>query len=249
MKQETTVNAVEQSEKKPRWKERYTAKYPNANFDDDNAMKTAFYEDYDNSNNQLNTFKEDNNKLIEIVRENPELSVLIKELMQGAPMRVALVKANIDLPTPEDGDADFADYESEVKKRNSQKAEAEKRTKEYNDNIVNSQKEIETFFKTKNLSESEENEFTEFVDNSVAEMLNGIFTQKSLSKLYQAFKYEEDVANAKTAGVIDGRNANIETKREKKVTQTDGLASSASGTITTPQRKGGYIDNLLNNNK
>ena len=232
----------------PRWKERYMKKYPDAAFDDDEAMKAAFYEDYDRSEQQRRMFEEDNNRLIELVREYPELGTLFSELFKGAPLRVALLKADIDLPAPQPGDEDFSDYENALKERKKRREESEKRVKEYEKNVSHSKEEIDEFFRTKSLTPEQEKAFTEYVDNLVGDMINGIFSQQSLEKLYRSYTYEEDVRTAHEAGEIDGRNAAIETRRIAKKSDTDGLPSNA-GALETPinPKRVGYIERLIAN--
>ena len=232
----------------PRWKERYMKKYPNAVFEDDESMKDAFYDDYDRSEQQRRMFEEDNKQLIELVREYPELGTLFSELFKGAPLRVALLKADIDLPEPNPEDNDFSDYKNALKERNKRRKESEKRMKEYEENITRSKKEIEDFFSKKALTSEQEKSFTEYVDNLVSDMINGIFSQKSLEKLYRSYTYEDDIRTAHEAGEIDGRNATIEMQRISRRNDTDGLPSNA-GAIETPDnnRKIGYIERLMAN--
>ncbi len=232
----------------PRWKERYLRKYPDATFDDDEAMKTAFYEDYDRSEQQRRMFEDDNNRLIELVREYPELGTLFTELFKGTPLRVAMLKADFELPEPEEGEEDYYDYYEAQEEQRRRAAEREERIREYQANAELSRIEIEKFFQSKALTPEEEKAFTEYVDNLVGDMINGIFSQQSLEKLYRSYTYEEDIRTAHEAGEIDGRNAAIESRRMALRRESDGLPSSSGASMQeSAPRKTGYIERLMAN--
>ena len=230
----------------PRWKARYLKKYPDAVFDDDEAMKAAFYEDYDRSEQQRRMFEEDNDRLIELVREYPELGTLFAELFKGTPLRVAMLKADFELPEPAPGEEDYIDYYDARNEHRQRMAERERRMREYEMNAERSKAEIDEFFRTKALTPEQEKAFTEYVDNLVGDMINGIFSQQSLEKLYRSYTYEEDVRTAHEAGEIDGRNAAIETRRLALRRESDGLPSGAGASMQeNSPRKTGYIERLM----
>lgn len=229
----------------PRWKERLLKRQPEATGEED-ELKAKFYDDYDALASSYSENEEVNAKLMEAITANPELSIFLKEVLSGTPVRAALFKADINLSEPLDGDEDMEAYAHAVKERAKAKAEASKRAKEYQSNCQASEVEIETFFKEKKALEEEQAQFVDFIDNGIlAQLYSGKCDKGLLEKLWKAYKYEEDVATAKSAGEIDGRNAQIEVKRASMNANRDGLPSAGSSITPEPTSKSGYIERLM----
>ena len=71
----------------------------------------------------------------------------------------------------------------------------------------------------------------DWVDNEIlANLLDGKVSKAILTKLYQGWKYDQAVAEARDAGKVEGRNEQIERRRVKTDT-TDGLPSGG-GAVT-----------------
>ena len=96
------------------------------------------------------------------------------------------------------------------------------------------------------MDEEEAERFIDFVDNVLlGNITNDIYDKQLLEKLWHAFKYEEEIRNAREAGVIEGRNAQIETRRLKAAGSSDGLPGSGNAVVADIPRKKGYIERLM----
>lgn len=201
---------------------------------------------------KIQGYEDENSQMQQLADENPEIAMLFSEMAKndtGKRRSIVsiLTEAGVDLTPPAEGEGGYEDYDEVVKRRSSRKKEAEKRKKELEANYLESVAVIEKFFKDKDLSEEEEKAFIEFYEDVVDSSNRNLYTEKTLNKIFQAFKYEEDVESARQAGEIDGRNAKIEDKRKKANQTTDGLASNG-GAVTTPGgevKKSGYIERLM----
>ncbi|MFI3301527.1 MAG: hypothetical protein R3Y28_08950 [Candidatus Gastranaerophilales bacterium] len=195
-------------------------------------------------------YERENEEMQHLAEENPEIAMLFGELSRtkdGKRRSIVsiLTEAGVDLTPPSEGDEGYEDYESVISKRLQKKKDAEKRKKELEANYQESVMVIDNFLKAKNLKEEEEKAFIDFYEDIVDSSNRNLYTQHNLNKMFQAFKYEEDVESARQAGEVDGKNAKIENRRKKALQNTDGLASSGGSVTTESTKKQGYIEGLL----
>ncbi|HIS34314.1 MAG TPA: hypothetical protein IAA79_05260 [Candidatus Avirikenella pullistercoris] len=234
------------AELQPRWKTRYLKRYPDASVVDDTELENLFYEDYDTAMEQLKNLVEDNRALYKLIVENPETGILLKELISGTPLRVALIRANLIPEEPSAEDEDYQAYIDAVNERKVQMRRAEEQKKIREKNRKKSESEVADFFASKEMDEEEAERFIDFVDNVLlGNITNDIYDKQLLEKLWHAFKYEEEIRNAREAGVIEGRNAQIETRRLKAAGSSDGLPGSGNAVVADIPRKKGYIERLM----
>lgn len=229
-----------------RWKERFKRKHPNEHITDERKAKEIFYNDYDSMEQENIKFLEDNDKLIRAIQDHPEANIFLAELTAGVPLKVALARAEIDIYEPEEGDEDFEEYIKAYNERKNNLVMAKKKEQQYIENFSKSKVDIASFFDSHNLNLQEQQEFEEFIDDTISNLFNGLINKEILSKLHQAWKYEEHVQQAKETGELNGRNANIEAQREQRHRQVDGLANSGVRSNTPePTHQIDYIDKLI----
>lgn len=216
----------------PRWKQHLSQKYPDRQFEDDSEAENAFYEDYEATNSKLAEAELNNKKVYELIESNPALADVIITMSEGVPFEIALAR-NVDLEAlmPKDGEQNFDTIQQEFEGRKKRLEESRKRIETVESNREKSSQTAQEFYASKQMSDTEVKEFMDFVDNLFDGIFNGDISSKTLEKLYQAYKYEEDVQGALEQGEVNGRNAKIEAKRET-ISTTDGLPEPGAAIAT-----------------
>lgn len=180
-----------------------------------------------------------NKKLVDAFENSPEFAQMTKEVLAGVPVHIAIAR-NIDVEsmTPQQGDDDFEDYQNAVTEQKKSKAEKEKYLKDMDDNIKLSAKQVDEFAKENKLSDDEAENFLKDVDQLVSDMVAGKVTKEALGTFYKGLKRDDDVADAKEAGKVEGKNAKIDALKEKQdAAKGDGLPTlEAQNVIKEPAK-------------
>ena len=166
-----------------------------------------------------------NQKLIDAFENNPEFAQATKEIVAGVPAHIAIAR-HIDMEslTPKEGDDDYEEFQKAISENKKSKAEKQKYLKNMEDNIKMSAKQVEEFAKENKLSDEEAENFLKNVDELVSDMVKGKVTKEALNTFYKGMKRDEDVAEAKEAGKVEGKNEKIEAQKEKEdAAKGDGL--------------------------
>ena len=229
-------------ETEPGWLARIRQRFPEREFDGSAENEAEFYEDYDRSMADLNAMREDNRRLVDVLQQNPEFAEVFSRVKDGMPMRVALARVvDFDATRPVEGDPDYEDFmreAGEFKKRQAEIADHRKRIEE---NQARSRGEIEEFFGKIGADEAEQTGFADFLQGVFDDVFEGNLGKAALGKLWQAYKYDEDMEAAREAGEVQGRNEAIETKRALKKA-TDGMPDAGAGAAPEAPRRRRIID-------
>lgn len=219
-----------------RIKEAYAEHYPESEFGDDDQAVAALIEDYQKGKLSQKEMEAANAKIYEMIGDNPALSDLLTKIAQGVPFEVALAEVvNLEELMPQEGEPNFEQYQGAVEARRARTAEINTHKERLVANQEQSKVTVEKFFADNGVEEQEQDRFVEFVDEGVQGLFEGRVGEDFLKRMYQAFRYDEDVNSAKEQGEIEGRNANIETKRTSKGA-TDGIPESGGG-VAVPEVK------------
>lgn len=226
----------------PGWMARMQKRFPDREFPDAEAAEKEFYEDYDKTMDDYGALREDNARMINLLQENPEFAQVFALIRDGMPLRVALARViDFDAARPQEGDPDYEDFmreAGEFKKRQAEVAEHRKRIEE---NQARSRVEIDDFFEKVGADDEEQNGFADFLQGLFDDVFEGNMGKVVLGKLWQAYKYNEDMEAAYAAGEVAGRNETIETRRAR-AKATDGLPDAGSGTGAPAKPRRRIID-------
>lgn len=218
----------------PRWLERLRKRYPDRDFADEATAKDEFYADYDRSMGEYDALKGENARILETLQENPEFAEVFASIRDGMPLRVALARVvDFDAAPPQEGDPDYEDFNRSREEYKARRREMAERRRRIAENQERSKVEIEDFFRSVGADDEEQTGFADFLQGIFDDVFDGKMGKAALRKLWQAYKYEEDVEAAGKAGEAAGRNARIEARREK-ARATDGLPDAGSG-ISSPE--------------
>lgn len=216
-------------ERTPRWLERLRKRHPDRKFADEAEAEDEFYADYDRTIGEYDALKDDNARILETLQENPEFAEVFAAIRDGMPLRVALARVvDFDAVRPQQGEPDYEEFIKSAEVFKQRQAEVAANRKKIEENQAQSRVEIEDFFKGVGADDTERDGFADFLQGLFDDVFDGKMGKAALKKLWQAYKYEEDVEASRLAGEVAGRNAGIEAKREKNKS-TDGLPDAGGG--------------------
>lgn len=224
-----TKMTTEHGDRTPRWLERLRKRYPDRDFADEAAAKDEFYADYDRTMGEYDSLRGENRRILETLQENPEFAELFASIRDGMPLRVALARVvDFDAAIPRPGEPDYEEFNRSREEYRARQRERAERRRRIEENQARSRVEIEEFFDSIGADDDEQNDFADFLQGIFDDVFDGRMSRVALRKLWQAYKYEEDVEASRLAGEVAGRNATIEVRRQKNHS-TDGLPDAGSG--------------------
>lgn len=190
--------------------------------------------------------EESNRKIIDLLESEPELSAVLRDMLKGMTLREALAR-NVDIDSLVGMEGD-PDWDNISKAKNERIAKLEENRKWQSQVEENQQKTIESlaaFTKNKGLDEATVNDFIGYVSAMLEKAFNTYLDEETLERLYQAYSYKKDVADAENLGMVKGRNEKIQAMRKEKTEGTDGLPKPTSSVAATEQEKAIETDSLL----
>lgn len=230
--------------------ERLSARYPDKEFADDEAVFGQIYDDYDDYDKQLNEYRGREEALSDMFAADPRSAAFFMQWKNGEDPAVNLVrmfgeeiKDAIDDPERQEAIAaankEYLDRVTEEKGYEKQYTENLEATKAY----LNELQEKE------GLTDEDVDKITDFIITIVKDAVLGKFTPETIEMARKAMKYDSDVAQAAHEGEVKGRNEKIEEKLRKR-SATDGTAAldGKSATVRRTNAKPmGVLDRYDNN--
>lgn len=211
--------------------QRLKSKYPEDNFDDDEAVFSRINGDYDEYDKKIKAqderiagYEADEKSLGDMFSTDPRSAKFLSNWKKGGDPAIALIQEfgnDIEeiLHDPE--------RQQEVADANKAFAERVAKNKEYEEeykvNLDQSMQNIEDL-KAKGFTEAEIDDIMQATISIVSDGLRGIFSPETLMMVGKAISHDRDVTNASEEGEIRGRNAKIEEKL-KKPKKSDGIVS------------------------
>lgn len=205
--------------------ERLKQKYPNDNFDDDEAIYGRIIDDYDNGEKQLSDYKGREKALSDLFTADPRSAQFLADWKNGKNPAVALVEMFGD---------DFVEElkdpkkQEELAKANKDFADRVAKEKEYDElyqkNIEDSRDMLEQLQKEEGLTDDDIDRAMEFLVGIMKDGILGKFSRQSVLMALNALDHDNDVDIARQEGVVEGKNTKIN-ERLRKREKSDGTAS------------------------
>lgn len=208
-------------------------KYPDFNPENDSDWDEKEDELAEELEGSVKSYKDAESKLDEIISTDPELADVLNDMIVNkTPFRAAIAKhySQEDL-IPVEGEEDFDAYQSAYEERVNKKAARDARDAEIAANEENSLKALDEFAAEKGMDDDGKAAFIGYINNIFDEMLYKKLTPEILGAFYNSMNHDNDVAAAKEAGEIEGRNENIEAQiaEEDAIAEGDGLPEIEKG--------------------
>ena len=238
---------------------------PNEDYDNDQAMDDAvthlagITEENKNLQESQAKIQEANDKLAEAIETEPELAAVLKDCIAGIPFRAAIAR-HFDPSElePQEGDPDYEAAGKMRAERLQNIADGQKMQAEHEANKSEVVKNINEFLKEEGLEGEESDAAVKQIDDIIQNLLNYKLDKPTIQKLHRAHNFDKHIEDAKEQGRVEGRNEQIEAKKQKSVVKQDDIPSLTPGGETEtpeakPVKKGSmtplskdYVKNLTN---
>ena len=226
----------------PGWLARMRKRFPDRDLSDAEEAEKEFYADYDKTMDDYGSLKEDNARMLGLLQDNPEFAQVFALIRDGMPLRVALARViDFDAAKPAEGDPDYEDFMREAGEFKKRQEEIRARRRRIEENQARSRMEVDEFFRKVGADDEEQTGFADFLQGVFDDVFEGNLGKVALGKLWQAYKYNEDLEAAHAAGEVAGRNETIEARRSK-AKATDGLPDAGGGVGAPAQPRRRIID-------
>lgn len=206
-------------------KKRLSAKYPDKNFDDEEAMFGQISDDYDNSEKELNRYRDDEKKLTDMFNADERNGALFADFANGGDPRLTLIKLYgedvVDMINDPEKQEEVAAANKEYVDRVAKEKSLEE---EYKKNLDDSLQAADAWQQKNNLTDEQVDEAFQFIVQIASDAIVGKFTEESLDLARKSITHDSDVEEAGNAGEIRGRNAKIDMKLKKR-NNSDGVPS------------------------
>ncbi len=209
--------------KKQLWEEGIRAKNPDIDFDnDEDALYDYAMQGYDTEHEYHKKNEEGNRKMYELLTQNPDVAMFISSLVSDGNVGKAMSYLS-DALALQEGTPEYDEYQKGVADRKKKEVEAEKAVAEYEKNLEESSEALKNFADENGMSEEEAVDFVRQITDVINEKLfTGKIDKEFLDLFYRALNYDKDLATSREAGLIDGRNEQIDA-RNRKLKKGDGL--------------------------
>lgn len=225
---ETQSETPPKKSKRDMLRERLSKKYPDKNFDDDEAFAGQVSDDYDDYDKRLADYQKNEQAIGDMFATDPRATSFLMEWKDGSDPVVALVRTlGKDIVDAADDPA----RQEEIAKANREYIERVNKSKEldneYETNLQESLQTLADAQKQNGWSDEQIDNAFQQLFQIVDDAVMGKFSPETLQLVMNAQNYNQDIATAQQEGEVKGRNAKIEEKLRK--------AKSGDG---TPQLNG-----------
>lgn len=230
---------------------RLKEKYPEQNFDDDEALMGRIYDDYDDYDAKVNKYKADEKTFADMFATDGRSATFLANWRNGSDPAIELVRQFGDdikdaLEDPEKLDK-IAEANKEYAERVSKEKELEK---QYQQNLKESLRVMEQYQSENGLSDDQLDSVMELLMGIVTDGIMGKFTEDSIDMARKALNYDIDVEMADEEGEVRGKNAKIKENLElrKKGDGVPRLDGGNNKALPNPQRNLGALDKYGDDN-
>ncbi len=234
-------------------KERLLSRYPDANFDDDEAVSGLILDDYDKYDSDIAGYQEREQSFADMFSRDPRSASFLTSWRNGGDPVTELVR---QFGTDIKDAIDDPERQEEIAAANKDFVERVAKEKEldetYNKNLAESLESISTLQQQNGLTDDQVDEAMSFILTIVKDAVMGKFTPETIDMAMKAINHDADVAMADHAGEVRGKNGKVEEKlRQRK--QGDGMPNldgkNGNGGQQRQRKSLGALDRLGDNNK
>lgn len=222
---------------KERYTERLKKKYPDRNFDDDEALFAQVNDDYDSYDEELENYKSNEKALADLFVADPKSAAFITRWSKGGdPVEVLIELYGDDFRDALD-DPEKLKGITEANKKFAEKVAKEKEYEAaYNQNIEETKTNIDIVQKQEGLSDDDIDKAMEFLVGVMTDGILGKFSVETITMAVKAINHDDDVAMADREGEVRGRNEKI-VEKIKKSQESDGITNLSGAGAPIPMEK------------
>lgn len=224
--------------------DRLRERYPDKEFNDDEAIFGQISDDYDELDNQLGEYKKREGEIVDMFSSNPMSANFFANWHNGSSPEVELMRQFGDLFREALDDPDKLDeLEAAHKEYLERVAKSKELQEQYEQNIEASREEKARFQADHGLSDEETDAVMDRLNKIFQNGIIGIFEREDMELLLKGVNHDEDVTSAADDAEVRGRNAKInETLRKRQ--EGDGVAAmgGAAGKVRPEKRANSIFD-------
>ncbi len=222
--------------KRDLFSDRMKGKYPDKQFDDDEALFGQINDDYDDYDKRLGEYQGREEAMSNLFTSDPRSAKFLTDWRNGKDPAIALVDMY-----GEDFVEDMKDPAKREEVAAASKAYAERVAKEkkyqeqYDKNIEETRSTVEKLQQEEGLTDDEIDAAMEFLINIMKDGILGKFSAESIMMALKAINHDDDVDDASREGEVRGRNAKIQEQLRQGI-RGDGLPQ-LGGKNSKPAKK------------
>lgn len=259
---EQAVNEGVKRTSRDRILDRYKEQYPEKTYDTDDALYDKIAGDYDDFDEKMGRYKENEDKLAGLFASDPRSASFLGAWAEGKDPVVEFARMFGSEMVESMSDPDRLEALAEANKEYIDRLSKSKELEEeYNSNIEKSLADLEAYQQEKGYSDEELKNALDYIANLSSGYINGKITPDMVEQAILANNRDKDIAQAEHEAEVRGRNAKImdKIKTEKK---SDGVPAdlNAGKTDFAPTKppvdlgvvaesKGGFWDEAIKNSK
>jgi hypothetical protein len=251
---ETEEEAKEESkkeEKKHKYHDRLTKAYPDRKFESDGDYESALDEHLDSLEGYKDKATKLNQKLIALFDAEPQVSDLVRDMIDGATFRQALARhISPEELTAEEGDPDYEGYNKNKIAREEAASKRKELQAQREADLKASIETMQNFAKENNMDEAAAEKFYGRIDEMVGAITSGKISKEALIAMQRAFNYENDIAKAKEEAQTAAKNQKIVAQKEEPEKKGDGIPRiNKNNTEEAKKAPADYMTALVNKEK
>lgn len=200
--------------------ERMRSRYPDAQFEDDEALFAKIGDDFDDYDNRIKGFQDRENAFAGMFGSDPRTANFLMDWKNGKDPLVEFARRfGKDALEDENKLEEIAAANQEYLER---LAENEKLETQYQENIAKSLDLASAFEQEHGLSEEQGNRVLDLIAQISKDYIVGVISKETLEMALKAINHDEDVDDAGREGEARGANKKIDEKLRKKA-RTDSV--------------------------
>ena len=232
--------------------ERFRSKYPEKDFNDDEALFGQISDDFDEYDKTLQDYKNREQVFSDMFTSDPRSASFLTDWRKGEDPYIGLIRRfGVEIKDAIDDPDKLEQISAANKEYLDRVAKSNELEQEYEKNINETLKYLDDMSKRGDMSESDIDDAMEWLGRIVHDGVLGKFTPETIEMAIKAIKHDDDVANASHVGEVRGRNGKIEEKLRSK-DKGDGLAQldgQNNNGVTRNRPSLGALDNFGGGNQ
>lgn len=226
-----------------RWEQAIRAKNPDKSYDNEDDLYADAMAGYDSVKDDLRRYRDDDQKLVELLEQHPDVMNFISTLTSTGDFATAYA----ELPDYASMDDDErATYERAMAGKREERRRWKEEEATRDEKVQRSTEVLRQWADKNGLSEQQVAEFVDSVITKIADRFNsGDFDEDFFETLYRVLNYDTDLQASHDAGVIDGRNQAIGQRAQRRQ-QSDGLPEMmpSGGQAYQPEQSNDLVASL-----
>lgn len=217
-KEEPKSEAPAKKSGRDRLMERYAKSHPDRKFEGETADNDLFdltADEFDRYDEDKKSYTEKSERLNKLFNDFPESSEIFKAMVLNKEHPFDYIIDHYgdrlaEALESEEGKASLKKHREDKAKRD---AENEEANKQFDANIAESLKALETWGKKRNLDINAQAEHFLAIRQALNDFADGKISEETYDLFWNGAHYNNDVAQAREEGEVNGRNAKIEAER------------------------------------